>query len=72
MNIQLSCSHSIRLKVETAVLDDAEIYWNCCKNLFQPDFVKQEQKCVHVENVFKNERREKEKRVHWKCEKTKI
>lgn len=60
MNIQLSCSHSIRLKVETAVLDDAEIYRNYCKNLFQSDFVKQEQKCAHVENVFK--KREKEER----------
>lgn len=55
MNIQLSCSHSIQLKVETAVLDDAEIYRNCCKNWFQPDFDKQEQKCVHVENVFKKD-----------------
>lgn len=27
MNIQLLCSHSIRLKVETAVLDEAEIYY---------------------------------------------
>lgn len=53
MNIQLLCSHSIRLKVETAVLDDTEIYRNCCKNWFQPDFDKQERKCVHVENVFK-------------------